>query len=110
MNAMLEPRIVAVRIQGLVLSPHGTSLPPDRSTASSQGALMETMDAFQATSGPKIDPAKARAHDFLTSLLRNYGLGRLTQSPWFVTTCSAGLTCFLRISSSRNKSVSSARR
>jgi hypothetical protein len=63
MNAMLEPRIVAVRIHGLVLSPHGASLPPDRSTASSQGALMETMDAFEAASGPKIDPQKAITND-----------------------------------------------
>jgi hypothetical protein len=35
---------------------------------------------------------------------------RLRQSPLFVTTCCAGLSCFLRISSTRNKSVSSARR
>ena len=53
MNAMLEPRIVAVRIHGLVPSPHGTSLPPDRSTASSQGALMDTMDAIKDALGPK---------------------------------------------------------
>jgi hypothetical protein len=53
---------------------------------------------------------QARADDFLTTLLRKCAPGRLTQSPLFVTTCSAGLTFFLRISSSRNKSVSSARR
>jgi hypothetical protein len=29
MNSMLEPRIVAVRIHGLILSLHGTPLPPD---------------------------------------------------------------------------------
>jgi hypothetical protein len=55
MNAMLEPRMVAVSIHGLALSAHGTSLPADRNTTSSQGALMETMDAVQGTFGPKID-------------------------------------------------------
>jgi hypothetical protein len=57
---MLEPRIVAVRIHGLILSAQGTSLLPERSTASSQGALIETMDAIQDALGPKIDPAGFR--------------------------------------------------
>ena len=43
----------AVSIHGLALSAHGTSLPPDRNTTSSQGALMETMDAVQGTFGPQ---------------------------------------------------------
>jgi hypothetical protein len=59
MNAMLEPRMVAARTHGLAFSPHGTSLPPERNTISSQGALMEIMDAIRGVFGPKIDPAKA---------------------------------------------------
>jgi hypothetical protein len=55
MKAMLDPRMVAASIHGLALSVHGTSPPPDRITASSQGALMETMDAIQGVFGPKID-------------------------------------------------------
>jgi hypothetical protein len=48
--------MVAASIHGLALSPQGTSAPPDRNTASSQGALMETMDAIQGGFGPKTDP------------------------------------------------------
>jgi hypothetical protein len=59
MNAMLEPRMVAVSIHGLASSPHGTSATPDRNTASSQGALIEGMDAIQGALGPKIGPAQA---------------------------------------------------
>jgi len=51
--------MVAVRIHGLALSAHGTSPPPDRNTASSQGALMETMDAIQGAFGPEIDAEEA---------------------------------------------------
>jgi len=45
--------MVAVSIHGLALSAHGTSLPRDRSTASSQGVLMKTMDAIQSALGPE---------------------------------------------------------
>lgn len=47
--------MVAASIHGLALSPQGTSAPPDRNTASSQGGLMETMDAIPGEFGPKID-------------------------------------------------------
>ena len=48
--------MVAASIHGLALSAQGTSAPPDRNTASSQGALMETMDAIQGGFGPETDP------------------------------------------------------
>jgi hypothetical protein len=48
--------MVAASIHGLALSLQGTSAPPDRNTASSQGGLMETMDAIQGGFGPKTDP------------------------------------------------------
>lgn len=48
--------MVAASIHGLALSSQRTSAPPDRNTASSQGALMETMDAIQGAFGPKTDP------------------------------------------------------
>lgn len=51
--------MVAVSIHGLASSPHGTSATPDRNTASSQGALIENMDAIQGALGPKIGPAQA---------------------------------------------------
>jgi hypothetical protein len=44
MNAMLEPRIVAARIQGLALALHITPSAADGLTAS-PGILMATMDA-----------------------------------------------------------------
>jgi hypothetical protein len=45
MKAMLEPRMVAASIQPLASALHGTSTSTDRITASSQGGLMEAMDA-----------------------------------------------------------------
>ena len=48
--------MVATSIHGLALSSQATSPPPDRNTASSQGALMEIMDAIRRAFGPKIDP------------------------------------------------------
>src|SRR5579862_2744210 len=54
MNAILEPRMVAESIQDLALSPHGTSPALECRTASSQGALMQTMDAGEAALGSKI--------------------------------------------------------
>src|SRR5437762_9359742 len=51
MNAMLDPRIVAARIQTLACSAHGISSPPDRSTASSQGVLMQAPVAVYVSSG-----------------------------------------------------------
>jgi hypothetical protein len=47
MKAMLEPRIVAASIHDLDFVTHGTAAPVDRIAASSQGILMETMDAAQ---------------------------------------------------------------
>jgi hypothetical protein len=52
--------MVAASIHGLALSTQGTSAPPDRNTASSQGALMETMDAIQGGFGPRIDHQAVR--------------------------------------------------
>src|SRR6266851_10251425 len=45
-KAMLEPRIVAARIQRLACATHGTSAFTDRTTASSHGGFMKAMDAF----------------------------------------------------------------
>jgi hypothetical protein len=45
-NAMLDPRIVAARIQCPARAVHGTAAFTDRTTASSQGGFMEVMDAF----------------------------------------------------------------
>src|SRR5580765_2990706 len=45
MNAMLEPRMVAVRIQNFASAPHGLPSPADRIMASSQGAFMKATDA-----------------------------------------------------------------
>src|SRR5712664_2160264 len=45
MNAMLDPRMVAVRIQTLASDPHGLPSPADRIMASSQGAFMQAIDA-----------------------------------------------------------------
>jgi hypothetical protein len=45
MNAMLEPRIVAASIQGFDVLAHGSPESADRSTASSQGCLMHSLDA-----------------------------------------------------------------
>jgi hypothetical protein len=45
MNAMLEPRMVAASTHGLDLSAHGVPDVLDRSTASSQGCLMHSLDA-----------------------------------------------------------------
>jgi hypothetical protein len=47
MNAMLEPRIVAARIQSLALALHITPSAADGITTS-QGILMATMDASTA--------------------------------------------------------------
>jgi hypothetical protein len=43
--------MVAASIQVLVSAPHGTPAPADRITASSQGVLMEVMDAIQGALG-----------------------------------------------------------
>jgi hypothetical protein len=51
MKAMLDPRMVAASIQVLVSAPQGTPTPPDRITASSQGVLMDAMDAIQYALG-----------------------------------------------------------
>src|ERR1700758_1506085 len=56
MKAMLEPRIVAASIQVLVSGLPGTPIPTDRITASSQGTLMNPMDAstFELGSGSNL--------------------------------------------------------
>jgi hypothetical protein len=48
--------MVAVSTHGFARSPHGTSLRPDRITASSQGPLMGFVDAIQDALGPKTSP------------------------------------------------------
>jgi len=45
MKAMLEPMMVAASIHVLAAAPHGAALLPDRITASSQGDLIDAMDA-----------------------------------------------------------------
>src|SRR5216683_2873832 len=45
-KAMLEPRIVAARIQRPARAAHGTSAFTDRTTASPHGGFMKAMDAF----------------------------------------------------------------
>ncbi len=45
--------MVAASIQFLDSGPHGTAALPDRATASSQGILMEVMDAAQGKLGPE---------------------------------------------------------
>jgi hypothetical protein len=67
MNAMLEPRMVAAKIHGFAFSPHGPSLPPERSTACSQGTLMETIDAVQSALGPEIPSAKSHSGNITAS-------------------------------------------
>jgi hypothetical protein len=52
MNAMLDPRIVTARIQGLALALHITPSAADGSTTS-QGILMATMDAADSAVGSK---------------------------------------------------------
>jgi hypothetical protein len=51
MNAMLEPRIVAARIQRRDCAVHGTSVLTDRTTASSHGGFIKTMDASRCEFG-----------------------------------------------------------
>src|SRR5258708_29030740 len=46
-NAMLDPRIVAASTQRPACAVHGTPAFPDRAAASSDGGLMETVDAFE---------------------------------------------------------------
>jgi hypothetical protein len=46
MKAMLEPTIVAARIQGPACVLHGISALLDWSTASSHGVFMETMESL----------------------------------------------------------------
>jgi hypothetical protein len=48
MKAMLEARMVAARIHGLDAFAHGALLGADRITDSSQGVLIEAIDAFGA--------------------------------------------------------------
>src|ERR1700674_6024185 len=45
MKAMLEPRIVAARIQRSACAVHGAPISADRSIASSQGGFMKVADA-----------------------------------------------------------------
>src|SRR5216683_933774 len=45
MNARLEPRMVAARIQGPACALHGLPSPPDRIMASSHGGFMQAADA-----------------------------------------------------------------
>jgi hypothetical protein len=47
MKAMLEPRIVAARIQRLARVAHGTSVFAERIAASSQGGFIEGVDALR---------------------------------------------------------------
>lgn len=46
MNAMLEPRMVAARIQGRDCSAQGSAGPQDRITASSHGCFIPNLDAY----------------------------------------------------------------
>jgi len=52
MNAMLDPRMVAVSIQIFASAPHGTPSSADRIMASSQGVFMQAIDAVWVGSLP----------------------------------------------------------
>src|SRR6478672_9243624 len=54
MNAMLEARMVPIRIHTLADGPHGNSPSADRITASSQGTLIEAMDAIPGKCGSEV--------------------------------------------------------
>src|SRR6266404_3680245 len=60
MNAMLDPRMVAVSIQIFASAPHGTPSPADRIMASSQGAFMPSYRCKWLT---------YEKHDFVDRLL-----------------------------------------
>ena len=58
MKAKLEPRIVAAKIHVLAPAVHGVPEPPEEIMASSQGGLMDAMDAVSYEFGSK-DPETA---------------------------------------------------
>src|SRR5579863_2690159 len=73
MNAMLEPRIVAARTHGFALSSHPPPRLPDRKVTTSQGVLIETMDAIPGGLAQNIArpmPGRIAIGDSTESLIR----------------------------------------
>src|SRR5579862_797175 len=54
MNAMLEARMVAARIQGLACAVEGAPTIPNRIAASSHGGFMKDVDALSSRQGSEI--------------------------------------------------------
>jgi hypothetical protein len=70
---MLEPRIVATRIQIRASALQGTSAPVDRIAASSQGVLIKATDA--EGSGPTMHPSIIGEEAFTAAVDVGYGCG-----------------------------------
>ena len=82
---------------------HGECVAHISSTGSLMGSLLNHPAALSAQGLVQSSAAKANC-------IQPGPGGRFLQSPSLVTTSTAGLLCFLRISPSRNRSVRSARR
>src|ERR1700739_4274493 len=85
MNAMLEARMVAVRIHGWALSTHGTPRPPVRNMASSQGVLIRDYGCHSGGfwSGDRPGRALADSSCFclaVKTIIRDFASKRLTGS------------------------------